>query len=65
MGGFLILVLVVEQNIATKWYYNCSPGLNFGAIYIVFEPGPFKGVLGPSLAGKRPKTKTQILILVS
>ena len=29
------------------------------------EPDPVKGVLGPSLAEKRPKTDTKIYILVS
>ncbi len=29
------------------------------------EPDQFKGVLGPSLAGKRPKTETEIYILIS
>ncbi len=58
MGGIYILVLVVEQ----KWPRNgiiinlrgwfCVGSAN------VFELDPFKGVLGPSFAGKRPKTET-------
>jgi hypothetical protein len=44
---------------------NLVSGAEFSAFYTFFEPDPFKGVLGPSLAGKRPETETQILILVS
>ncbi len=35
--GFQILVLVVEQNIATEWRYNWFPGLILGAFYTIFR----------------------------
>ncbi len=53
--------MVVEQKIASNWHSNWSPGLILGAFYTIFvEPDPFKGVLGPSLAGQRPETKTKM-----
>ena len=41
-------------------------GADFRCVFtLFFEPDLFKGVLWPSLAGKRPKTETQIYSLVS
>ena len=46
--------------------HNWSPGLILCAFYTIFSSlTRLKGVLGPSLAGKRTKTETQIYILVS
>ncbi len=41
----------------TKWHSNLFPGLIRGAFCAIFASlARFQGVLGPSLAGKRPKT---------
>ncbi len=37
MGDFHILVLMVEQTIATKWQCNWSEGLILGAFYTTFR----------------------------
>ncbi len=37
MGGFYILVLVVEQNMVTKWYQNWFLGLILGTFYTIFR----------------------------
>ncbi len=60
MGVFSIFVLVVEQQIATKWHWDLFPGPILGRSTPFVELDPVKGVLGPSLAGKRPKTEIEI-----
>ncbi len=55
MSGFMILVLMVEQNMSRNGIIIGFPGWLQVRSASFFEPDPSGGVLGPSLAGKRPK----------
>ncbi len=61
----LDIVLVGEQNMVNIAFEFVS-GADFRYVLQRFSrPDSFEGVLGPSLAGKRPTIKTKTHILVS
>ena len=49
----------------TKWHPHSPPGLIIGSFCTIFRADPFIGVLGPSLAGKRPKTDQNLNLYFS